>query len=108
MVACIQKKKAAGIQQTSESMNFQFVDYLRSAPVVDKNLLHDIQQNLRKKGDFQKVPLMTSFNSNEAAVVLEFTANALGLMGSVDKGVNASFFNTFLTRLAHASNLGYS
>ena len=108
MVSCIQKKEAANIQQASASINYVFVDYLRWAPVVDKNFLHDTPQNLRKKGDFKKAPLMISFNSNEAAIILGFTANALGLMGSVDNGVNASFFNTFLTRLAHASNLGYS
>ena len=110
IVACIQKKEAADIQKASALINFRIVDhmFLLWAPVVDKNFLHDTPQNLRKKGDFKKVPFMISFNSNEAAISVGLTANVLGLMGSVDNGVNASFFNTFLTRLAHASNMGYS
>ena len=108
MVACIHKKEAANIQKAANSIIYPFVDYLRSAPVVDKHFLPDTPENLRKNGYFRKVPLMISFNSNEAGIILGPMANSLKLMESVDNGVSSSFFNTFLTRLAHARNLGYS
>lgn len=108
MVGCIRKKDAVDVQKASTSPNYRLVDYLQWAPVVDKFFLHDTPQNLRKKGSFKKTPLMISFNSDEAGIILGGMANSLKLMGSVEQGVNSSFFCTFLSRLAHARNLGYS
>ena len=52
MVACIRDRNATDIQKASESLSLLFIDYLRWAPVVDKNFLHDTPRNLRKKGKF--------------------------------------------------------
>ncbi|KAJ7384148.1 hypothetical protein OS493_023476 [Desmophyllum pertusum] len=61
------RKKDTDIQRAAEKINYPFYDDLRWAPVVDKNFLHDTPRNLREKGDFKKVKLMISFNSQEGA-----------------------------------------
>ena len=109
MVTCIREKKDADIKKAAESANYgETADYLTWAPVVDKNFLHDTPRNLRKKGDFKKVNLMISFNSQEGASSLAFMAKspAFGLTQSVDNGVSPSFFKTFLKTLANTRNSG--
>ena len=97
MVACIRSKKGEEIQNASNSINYRFYEYLRWAPVVDKNFLLDTPQNLRNKEYFEKVKLMISFNSQEGGT-------AVGMVGSVDDGVSPSLFKEFLTQLAHGRN----
>ena len=46
MVSCMRSKTASAMQRAAESIKFGFVDW---APVVDKNVLHDTPQVLRKK-----------------------------------------------------------
>jgi len=105
MVACIRSKKGEEIQNASNSITYQFYEYLRWAPVVDKNFLLDTPQNLRNKGDFKKVKLMISFNSQEGGTTLGFMANSsFGMAESVDDGVSPSFFEEFLTKLVRARN----
>jgi len=105
MVACIRDKSAAEIQKATETIKHGVIDHLRWAPVVDMNFLYDTPQNLRKNGHFKKVPLMISFNSHEGATLLGSTVNAsLGLMESVDNGVNPALFKSFLKKFAHARN----
>ena len=107
MVACIREKKDTDVQKASKSENFRFIDYIQWAPVVDKNFLHDTPQNLRKKGDFEKVPFIISFNSHEGASSLGALGNGtFGLMERVDNGVNPAYFKSFLTKFAHAGNSG--
>ena len=108
MMACIHKKESKDIVEATKLIPFPLIDFLRLAPVVDKHFLHDTPENLRKKGDFKSVPLMISFNSNEAGIMLSPMALSLKLMESVDNGVNSSFFSAFLSRLPQARNLGYS
>lgn len=87
-------KKAKDIQQASSSLiaSFRFHDYLPWAPVVDKNFLCDSPQNLRKKGDFNHVPFMISYNSHEGASALAYMVNySLGLMESVENGGETCF-----------------
>ena len=97
MVACISSKKGEEIQNASNSISYRFYDYLRWAPVVDNNFLLDTPHNLRNKGDFEKVKLMISFNSQEGG-------RAAGMAGNVNDGVSPSLFKEFLTRLAHGRN----
>ena len=97
MVTCVRSKKGEEIQNASNSISYQFYEYLRWAPVVDKNFLLDTPQNLRNKREFEKVKLMISFNSQEGGA-------ALGMTGSVDEGVSPSLFKEFLTTLAHGLN----
>ena len=97
MVACIRSKKGEEIQNASNSISYQFYEYLRWAPVVDKNFLLDTPRNLRNKRDFEKVKLMISFNSQEGG-------KALGMVRNVDKGVSPSLFKEFVTKLAHGRN----
>ncbi|KAJ7384141.1 hypothetical protein OS493_023469 [Desmophyllum pertusum] len=105
MVACIREKKDTDIQKATEKINYQFYRYLRWAPVVDKNFLHDTPRNLREKGDFKKVKLMISFNSQEGGTSLGYMASSsFGMAASVDNGVSPSFFKEFVTKLAHARN----
>ena len=105
MVACIRSKKGEEIQNASNSINYPVIEYLRWAPIVDNNFLLDTPQNLRNKGDFEKVKLMISFNSQEAGGDLGFIANSsLRMSETVDDGVSPSFFEEFLTKLAHARN----
>ena len=106
MVACIREKKDTDIQRAAEKINYPFYDDLRWAPVVDKNFLHDTPRNLREKGDFKKVKLMISFNSQEGATSFGPMAKSSGLSESVDNGVSSSFFKKFVTGLAHARNSG--
>ncbi|KAL9966492.1 hypothetical protein ACROYT_G024575 [Oculina patagonica] len=105
MVACIREKRDTDIQKASDSMNYGLYDYLRWAPVVDKHFLLDTPRNLRKKGDFKKVKLMISFNSQEGGASLGVMANSsYGMATSVDDGVSPSFFKEFVTKFAHARN----
>ena len=106
MVNCIREKGAADIQNASKSTNsYRSVDYLQWAPVVDKNFLHDTPQNLRGKGDFERVPLMIGFTSNESADSLESMAEKFfGLTESVDNGVSPVYFKTFIAKLSQALN----
>ena len=105
MVACLREKEAADLLKFSRSKNFQFVDYIQWAPVVDKNFLQDTPRNLRQKGDFKQVPLMISFNSREGGVFFGQIANgSFGMTESVDNGVSRSYFKTFITKLAHHRN----
>ena len=109
MIACIRAKKATDIQQASESiiLSYHFYDYLLWAPVVDKNFLPDTPQNLRKDGNFKKVPFMISFTSHEMAKHLGHMVNvSFGFMKSVENGVSRSLFKSFVTKLAHARNSG--
>ena len=109
MIACIRAKKATDIQQASESiiLSYHYYDYLLWAPVVDKNFLPDTPQNLRKEGNFKKVPFMISFTSHEMAKYLGHMVNAsFGFMDSVENGVSRSLFKSFVTKLAHARNSG--
>ena len=109
MINCIRAKEDTDIEKARESTmaNFRFKDYLPWAPVVDKNFLHDTPQNLRKKNEFHKVPLMISFNSHEGASSLGATVNAsFGLMESVENGVRPGLFESFLTKFAHSLNSG--
>lgn len=108
MVTCIKKKEATEIVGATKLVNFPLIVDLRLAPVVDKNFLNDTPDNLRKKGDFKNVPLMISFNSDEAGIILSPMIMSLGLTERVDDGVTPSFFNTFLTRLAYAHDFGHS
>ena len=102
MVDCIREKKDDDIQKASESINYQIYDYLPWAPVVDNHFLLDTPLNLRKKGEFEKLNLMISFNSQEGGSSLGFTANvSFGMATSVDNGVSPSFFKEFVTKLAH-------
>ncbi|KAJ7384142.1 hypothetical protein OS493_023470 [Desmophyllum pertusum] len=103
MVACIREKKDTDIQKATEKINYQFYSYLRWAPVVDKNFLHDTPRNLREKGDFKKVKLMISFNSQEGGTTLGYMVNSsFGMAASVNNGVSPPFFKEFVTKLAHA------
>ena len=97
MVACISSKKGEEIQNASNSISYQFYDYLRWAPVVDNSFLLDTPHNLRNKEDFEKVKLMISFNSQEGG-------RAAGMAGNVSDGVSPSLFREFLTKLAHGRN----
>ena len=103
MVACMREKKDTDIQTATERISRDLsIDYLPWAPVVDKNFLHDTPRNLRKKGDFKKVKLMISFNSQEGATSLGPMVNlSFGLAESVDNGVSPSLFKTFVTKFAH-------
>ena len=105
MVSCLSEKEAAHILKASRSNNFQFVDYVQWAPVVDKNFLHDRPLNLRQKGDFKKVPFIISFNSHEGGTYLSLIANhSFGMLQSVDDGVNEPYFKKFVAKLARHRN----
>ena len=107
LVTCIREKKVSDIKEAAESANYgETADYVTWAPVVDKTFLHDTPRNLRKKGDFKKVNLMISFNSQEGSPTLSPLARsrAFGLNESVDDGVSPSFFKTFLKKLANVRN----
>ena len=105
MVSCIRGKESKDLQQASASTKYRFVDYARWAPVVDKNFLHDKPQNLRKKGDYNQVPLMISFNSQEGGSILGSIANfSFGIMKSIENGLPPGYFKTFVAKLAHARN----
>ena len=105
MVSCLSEKEATDILKASRSNNFQFVDYVQWAPVVDNNFLHDRPLNLRQKGDFKKVPFIISFNSHEGGTYLSLIANySFGMVESVDNGVNEPYFKTFVTKLAYHRN----
>ena len=105
MVACIREKEGADVQKASESITHRFYDTILWSPVVDRHFLLDTPHNLRRKGDFRKVPLMISFNSHEGASTLGFMVNSsFGLMESVDYGVNPSLFKAFLAKLAQGRN----
>jgi len=108
MLDCIRAKKDTEIQKASESIifSFRFYDYLPCAPVVDKNLLLDTLQNLRRNGKFKKVPFMISFNSHEAGILELMVNSSFELTESVDNGVNPALFESFLTKFAHAANSG--
>ena len=102
MVACIREKKGEDIQKAADSIFHGFTDYVRWAPVVDNHFLLDTPQNLRKKGEFQKLKLMISFTSQEGGSSLGYMANfSFGMAASVDDGVSTSFFKEFVKKLAH-------
>ena len=105
MLACIRKRRDLDIQKASDSIFFATFDYIRWAPVVDDHFLLDTPRNLRKKGDFKKVKLMISFNSQEAAVSLGVVANwSFGMAESVDDEASPLFFKEFVSNFAHALN----
>ena len=107
MVDCIRDKRDTDIQKASDSINYRYYDDLRWAPVVDNHFLLDTPRNLRKKGDFKKVKLMISFNSNEGATSLGLMAkSSFDLTDSVDDGVSFSIFKGFVTQLAYARASG--
>ena len=101
MVACIRSKKGEELQNASNSINYKFYEYLRWAPVVNKSFLLETLQNLRNKGDFEKVKLMISFNSQEGGKAVA------GMAGNVDDGMSPSLFKEFLATLAHGWNSRY-
>ena len=103
MVACIRDKNGTELQTAAEAIKSRFIDVLMWAPVVDKHFLFDTPRNLREKGEFKKVKLMISFNSQEGGSYLGSSAKStLGMTDSVDNGVSPSFFEEFLTKLAYA------
>ena len=105
MVDCLRERKGEDIQKASNSINYKFYDYLRWAPVVDNHFLLDTPANLRKKGDFEKLKLMISFNSQEGGTSLGYLVNhSFGMAASVEDGVSPSVFKEFLRKLAHARN----
>ena len=105
MLACIRERRDEDIQKASDSIFFPTFDYIRWAPVVDDRFLLDIPRNLRKKGDFKKLKLMISFNSQEAAGSLGVVANwSFGMAESVDNGASPSFFKKFVSKFAHGLN----
>ena len=105
MLACIRERRDEDIQMASDSIFFPTFDYIRWAPVVDDRFLLDIPRNLRKKGDFKKLKLMISFNSQEAAGSLGVVANwSFGMAESVDNGASPSFFKKFVSKFAHGLN----
>ena len=105
MLACIRERRDGDIQKASDSLILTTFDYIRWGPVVDDYFLLDTPRNLRKKGDFKKVKLMISFNSQEAAGSLGVIAKwSFGMAESVDNGASPSFFKKFVSNLAHALN----
>ena len=104
MVACIRTKKSTDVEKTSQKTSYRFVDHMQWAPVVDKNFLSDTPRYLRKSGDFNKVPLIVSFNSQEGSVFLGSIAISLGITGSMTNGTSPAFFKSFLTKLAQFRN----
>ena len=105
MVSCIHNKRASDIQKVSESIKFEFSNYLYWAPVVDKYFLLDTPQSLRKKKDFKQVPLIIAFTSHEGATSLvDLVNNSFGLMESLDNGVSPTLFKTFLSKLAQGQD----
>ena len=107
MMACIRQKETKKIQDASEKITIRSVEYLDWAPVVDKNFLLDTPRNLRNKGDFKRTNLMIVFASQEGGYFLGMMANmSFGMAQSVDNGVSPSFFKEFLTKYAHAQNIG--
>ena len=102
MVDCIREKKEEEVQKASDSITYRFYEDLRWAPVVDNHFLLDTPQKLREKGEFEKVNLMISFNSQEGGNSIGFMANhSFGMAASVDNGVSPSFFKEFVTKLGH-------
>ncbi|CAH3129314.1 unnamed protein product [Porites lobata] len=94
MVSCIHNKRASDIQKASESIKFEFSNYLYWAPVVDKYFLLNTPQSLRKKKDFKQVPLIIAFASHEGATSLvDMVNNSFGLMESLDNGVSPTNYN---------------
>ena len=105
MVSCIHNKRASDIQKASESIKFDFSNYLYWAPVVDKYFLLDTPQSLRKKKDFKQVPLIIAFTSHEGATSLvDMVNNSFGLMESLDNGVSPTLFKAFLSKLAQGQD----
>ena len=103
MVSCIREKEAADIQKASESIQLGVTDNVRWAPVVDQKFLLDSPRSLRKNKEFEKVPLMISFTSQEGGTFLGTMVNmSFGLMESVDYGVSPALFNAFLTKFAQS------
>ena len=107
MMACIRQKETKKIQDASKKITLSSVEYLDWAPVVDKNFLLDTPRNLRNKGEFKRDNLMIVFASQEGGYFLDMMANmSFGMTQSVDNGVSPSFFKEFLTKYAHAQNIG--
>ena len=107
MMACIRQKETKKIQDASEKITLSSVEYLDWAPVVDKKFLLDTPRNLRNKGDFKRTNLMIVFASQEGGYFLGMMTNmSFGMAQSVDNGVSPSFFKEFLTKYAHAQNIG--
>ncbi|XP_078376108.1 neuroligin-4, X-linked-like [Oculina patagonica] len=104
MVACIRDKKATEVQKAAEAVKHGFIDVLMWAPVVDKHFLFDTPRKLRENGEFTRVKLMISFNSDEGGTDVEQLSKYLGMTESVDNGVSPSFFKEFLTKLSYARN----
>ena len=105
IVSCIHNKRASDIQKASESIKFEFSNYLYWAPVVDKYFLLDKPQSLRKKKDFKQVPLIIAFTSHEGATSLvDMVNNSFGLMENLDNGVSPTLFKAFLSKLAQGQD----
>ena len=102
MVACIRQKDATDIQKAVKSTKYDFTGFLNWAPVVDTTFLLDTPQNLRKDGNFKRVPLMISFNSQEGSASLVHLANFL--KEDVNNGVSVSFFKTILTMISQSGD----
>lgn len=105
MVDCIRGKEGSEIQKAAESVKNTHHQYVRWAPIVDRNFLDDSPQQMRRRGDFKKVPLMISFTSNEGSTFLGPVAkSSFGLTENVNNGVSPSYFKKFVTELAHAQS----
>lgn len=105
MVDCVRGKEGSEIQKAAESVKNTHHQYVRWAPIVDRNFLDDSPQQIRRRGDFKKVPLMISFTSNEGSTFLGPVAkSSFGLTENVNNGVSPSYFKKFVTRLAHAQS----
>ena len=106
MVSCIHYKRASDIQKASESIKFDFSNYLHWAPVVDKYFLLNTPQSLRKKKNFKQVPLIIVFTSHEGATSLvDMVNNSFGLMESLDNGVSPTLFKSCVSKLAQGQDI---
>ena len=105
MVACVRNKKGTDIEEASRKTSYRFVDHLQWAPVVDKIFLHDTPRNLRKNGNFNRVPLILCFTSQEGSPFLgPIAAGSFGLKESLVNGTSPHFFRSFLTKFAEAQH----
>ena len=103
MIACIRDKNGTQVQKAAEAVEHRLIDFLVWAPVVDKNFLLNTPRNLREKGDFKKMKLIISFNSDEGGSYLRPTAeSAFGMTERVENGVSSAFFKEFLRKLSYA------
>lgn len=59
MIDCLRTKDTQSIIDS--------FDWHNTGPVIDKHFMYDTPQNLRRLGEFYPVPLLSGFNSDEAA-----------------------------------------